>query len=65
MKDNTSVLFREGTVTESLPITGVTTFTKNCITVGYFITKRVKTVICAVLKWVEPRRNASLKYVYI
>jgi len=27
MKDNTSVLFREGTITESLPITGVTTFT--------------------------------------
>lgn len=27
MKDNTSVLFREGTITESLPITEVTTFT--------------------------------------
>ena len=39
MKDNTSVLFREGTITESLPITGVTTSIQNCIIDGYFITK--------------------------
>lgn len=44
MRDNTSVLLREGTVTGSLPITGVTTFIKICIIVGYYIAKRVKTV---------------------
>ncbi len=45
MKDNTSVLFREGTFTESLPITGATTFIlKLYIYVGLLYNRRVKTV---------------------